>query len=288
MGFKMFLFISVLSLPSACTSNEASFKDQVEVDELGPGESGKLGHETYITENGLSGDSHSSLEWIICKKNQNLPTFVILNPPEKAFSAEGGCQESLFGPFLDANFNILAINRPGYGKSTGQEAFGDDKTLVSTTQALNDLRTKQSLEVQGLWAYGEASILGFRLAKKQNFTYLIVGDGFYDWERTLKESEDEKWTHMLKEAVEIEGKDFAEKRSIAWDFEGLPSHVYLYHSHGNKKVPERHAQDFKNALATAGHKSSFIEVTLGPGLSEPYLYTKATKQILGSMVSRTP
>ncbi|MFY7930461.1 MAG: hypothetical protein ACOVS5_16425, partial [Oligoflexus sp.] len=216
---RLAMNLAFCAILSSCLTNERTFSDHVTVDPV-EAESKQLsehalGHGLYKVAEG------SAVEWFSCFKGGDKPTFVVLSPPEQSFSKTNVCQGPAAAELLEHGFNVLALNRPGQGASTGRDIFGDDATLKSVEESLEQ-QSKEGRNLVGLWAYGEASVLAFRLAKRLSLQILVIGDGIYDWEATLKESQDNGFVQRLKDAPGAADGRFAEVRSIAWDFSGLP------------------------------------------------------------------
>ncbi len=245
------LVLGTAFLQSACVSNENSFSDQVSIEALSaPLESGEP---RYVLEEGIlatPGSSSQKVQWFTCTQGANAPGIMLLNAPAEAFQKNQVCQSPVASEFLNQGFNIVALNRPGQGESSGKETLGGEQALEGSLALITQLRNK-GYKIQGLWAYDEASLHGFRLAKNFPFSFLIIGNGIYDWDETLKNSGDKPFVAHLQ-ALQGRGTEaamFAEQRSIAWDFSALPKHVFLYHNQGNLRVPVSQATAFKNSLA---------------------------------------
>ncbi len=247
----------MLDFGLGCASNESSFAPGYEVESASDRSHISI---SYQEESGLLSGNGGATEWIKCRAGTSDAWYILLSPEGSAFSSQGSCRLPLLQGFSgESAVNLLLINRPGLGRSEGKESFGDDISVANTKSSINSILGANQ-RLSGIWAYGDATLLGFRLAKELQTEMLIVGDAIFDIDMTLKDSSDSLWNARLKSIEKLEGAIFAEKRSIAWDFTGLPKSVLIYHSNSNSRVPLKHAMDFKNALATAGYYSELIVV----------------------------
>lgn len=261
---------------TACVSNEEKFSDKMEFE---PVEASK----ELTKSTGSQGITKSGeVEWFRCEQSKGAPTFLLLNPENEAFS-DKACVQPIAQAFLSKKFNVIAVNRPGQGKSKGKETLGDDASLAAVKSALDELSAEA--KVDGIWAFEEGSILGFRLAKAYPFKWLVVGNGIYDWDATLAESTDPQFVADLKKLQEGQDARFPEARSIAWDFSGLPKTIYLYHSATDRKVPEAHASRFRTALAAAEYKVELMSLKDENANITPIVQQAAIRAILESLRS---
>lgn len=243
---------------SGCVSNEQAFSDRIAVEAVT--DAPDSGEPRYVQEEGLfAAPKDRKVQWFSCTQGAGVDAVVLLNPPETSFQKGQVCQHPVVSEFLAQGFNVVAINRPGHGESSGTDFWGDDEAVASATALVSELQGK-GFRVSGLWAYGEASLQGFRMAKTLPLKFLLIGNGIYDWEELLKKSQDPQFSARVRkiQSEAGEGSAFAEKRSIAWDFNGLPKEIYLYHNHGNLRVLPSEASAFKNSLAAGEYKVELL------------------------------
>ncbi|MES2744745.1 MAG: hypothetical protein V4655_04920 [Bdellovibrionota bacterium] len=273
---------SLLLLGQACTSNQDQFSNSVEIESMeGVGKTveaqAQQGSSAKV-ENGYS------LEWFSCTRNVKAPFIVMLNRKDAVFSGDT-CKTGLAQAFLQQDFNVLAVNRPGAGKSEGKEIIGDDQSLASLKGLLKD-QIESGKVLAGLWGFEDASVLALRAARAPGFQFLIIGNGVYDWEATLNESKDPAFVADLKELQKGQDATFVEKRSIAWDFNGLPKTVYLYHTVKDAKYPETQAEAFRAALAANQYNVQLIKAPSETGVLTPVVHQSVLIQIAQSI--KTP
>jgi hypothetical protein len=270
-----FVIFSCITLIASCTSNQDQFKNSVEIESTeGVGETVEAqvqqGSSAKV-ENGYS------LEWFSCTRKPKADFIVMLSKKDAAFGADA-CKTGLVQAFLQQDYNVLAVNRPGAGKSEGREIVGDDKTLESLKGLLKS-QTESGKSLKGLWGFEDASVLAFRAARSSTFQFLIVGNGLYDWEATLNESKDPAYVTELKRLQESSDAMFAEKRSVAWDFNGLPKTVFLYHMERDAKFPETQADAFRSALAANQYNVQLIKLRSENGILSPVVHQSVLLQI---------
>ncbi len=271
--------VALVTVTSACVSNEQSFSDKVVVEAITA--SPESGEPRYVEEEGLFPvQGGQKVQWFSCTQGAAYPTVVLLNPPETPFLKGHVCQYPVASEFLSQGFNIVGFNRPGQGESSGKDRLGDDEALSSSLALVTHLQQK-GFKIVGLWAYGEASLQGFRMARRLPLKFLLIGNGIYDWEELLKQNQGQPLGTRLRnlQSEAGEGASFAEKRSIAWDFAGLPKEIYLYHNQGNLAVPASEASAFKNSLAAGEYKVELLVLDQeGSGLP-PALHRGLIKKI---------
>jgi hypothetical protein len=271
--FGLFFFLA------SCSTNESSFNSKFEFDSDASSEATVVEH---VSSDGVEQTKDGTVEWISCRSVASHSWFLLLNPEDSVFSKKETCQSRLAGVFLTQGYSILALNRPGSGKSMGADKFGDDVSLRALKGAVLAISKNQDLKIAGLWSYGDASFLGLRVAKELPLDLMIIGDAPADMERLFKESKDQGWVSKLKEVQNDEGDLFLERRSISWDFSALPKTVYIYHAAGNMRVPLQHSIDFKNSLATAGFSTDLLvfQATNSSDAKQPLPHDKIIKSLL--------
>lgn len=269
----------LLAMSFACTSNQDQFSNTVEI-ESSEG-IGKVIEAQAQQGSSAKVDGAYSLEWFSCTRSARAPYIVMLNVRDKPF-AQDTCRTDLVQAFLQNEFNVIAVNRPGAGKSEGKEVIGDDLTLKSL-QSLVASQVESGKVLDGLWGFEDASPVAFRLARKSAFKFLIVGNGIYDWEATLSESKDAAFVSQLKDLQKGQEATFPEKRSVAWDFGGLPKDVFLYHSEKDPRYPESQADAFRSALAANQFNVQLIKVRVENGGLTPVAHQSVLIQVAQSV-----
>jgi hypothetical protein len=242
MRLQYLAFLGFLQL-TACTSNELVFSDKVTVDPI----TGQDGLPQYVQAQGQQPVSGGRIQWFTCTQSATAPSMVLLNPGPKAWSKDEVCQTPSALAFMNHGLNVVAINRPE------SETLGDDTTLSQIKETVEFLQ-KEDRRLEGLWSLGEGSVLALRLARQFPWKVLIIGNGIYDLEMTLKDSADKDFLDRIKAMPDSDSPSFVEKRSASWDLSGLPKVVYLYHGGRNAQVSSTQATQFRNSLAASEHR----------------------------------
>lgn len=261
-----------------CTSNQQQFSNSIEIES-----SEGVGRAVDAqVQQGFSAkvEGGYSLEWFSCTRNVKAPYVLMLSPQDNLFDREA-CKSGLVQAYLQQDFNVLAVNRPGVGKSEGHELLGDDATL-SSLQGLIKEQIGSGKTLDGLWGFEHSSILAFRVARSSQFKFLVIGNGIYDWEAILIESQDPKFVATLRELQKGQEPTFAEKRSVAWDFVGLPKSVYLYQTEKDAKYPEAQAEAFRSSLAANQYQVQLFKLRSETGSLTPEIHQSVLIQVAQS------
>ena len=274
--FSLSLGLVLLSAATlvSCVSNQAQFSNAIQI-ESSEG-IGKLVEAQ--SQQGLSAKPKDSfsLEWFSCTRNVKTPFIVMLNPKGSPFKGDA-CKSGLVQAFLQQDFNVLAVNRPSAGQSEGKELLGDDLSVGSLKALIKDQR-ESGKTIDAIWGFEEASLLALRTAKTTPFKFMIIGNGIYEWDATLAEGKDPAY---VKELKGLQGQDqkFAEQRSIAWDFVGLPKSVYLYQMQNDPRYPSSQAEAFRAALAANQFSVKLIELRDEKANLTPVIHQSVLMQI---------
>lgn len=192
-----------------------------------------------------------SAEWIICT-NESANTTALLLAGATAFSAEGFCQSWIPQLFLGKKIAVLAVNRPGFGKSSGTKELSGPASAVAMESVVKG--TQKNLaggQISGAWGLGEGGIGAAFFAKKNpQLQWLILGNGFYDLEATFQGLPEGELKQLITELRAKEHEAVFEARSIAWDFSGLPKKIYLYHGQNNAISIPAQVTAFRDTLVT--------------------------------------
>ncbi|MFW7382113.1 MAG: hypothetical protein ACOH5I_25130 [Oligoflexus sp.] len=72
-----------------------------------------------------------NLEWFSCQPRaagaeKKLQTFLLINRDEAGFNEQGFCRGWIAQIFLTKGIGVVGVNRPGFGKSTGNSDLGGE------------------------------------------------------------------------------------------------------------------------------------------------------------------
>lgn len=192
--------------------------------------------------------STSSLEAFACSSSPNneRKQVILLNPPSLVWGVENACSHWLSQRWLHAGFDVLAVNRAGYGDSSGVSDLGGqlDKSSLSSLVSFVERKDRQV----GCWGFSEAALSAISLAKVAKLDFLVLGEALYDAEQLLESEKNSVLKDKLAGYLKSEGELAIETRSVAWDFEFLPAHIVIYHSRNNPLIPFSQVEEFKSTL----------------------------------------
>jgi hypothetical protein len=198
-------------------------------------------------------------EWMRCTNEGDLPLVAVLHDESDSFDSKTFCQSWQAQVLLSNGFNVIGLNRPSFGNSTGQSDLSGPQSLTAMTAALQNSGSQAKLT--GIWGYGTGSITASFLAKSQrNLLWLMLGNGFYDLEAVERTSKNDKILAAIAATKSSEGDIALERRSIAWDNNGLPKTVTLYHAKANDVAPRAQAEALVDQLRTMQTKVFFDDI----------------------------
>ncbi len=224
-----------------------------------------------------------SVEWSKCQLKKSEKFVVVFNSKEERFSGKDFCGRWLAQSFLKKGYSILGINLPGFGRSVGKKSFDGEVAVLAARAAMAKSKLTDDGRLTGVWGYGESTVPAAYLARSEkNVSWAIFGGGLFDAEITMNDSKDEVVKSWLTETVKSHGEDALETHSIAWDIDGLPSKVLIYHGQNDTSFPMTQVQSFKDSLASEG-----VDVSLDvlPGVAHK-LNTRHHQRILMILLGR--
>lgn len=208
---------------------------------------------------GLADYSHEQqnyqVEWFGCHNSGTRKSVLVLNADE-AFDEGSVCSgNAIVQAFLNQEYNVIAVNRPGYGKTTPKlDDIGGVMTQKALNAAVEQASKQQGLELpDGVWGFGFGTIGASFFAKKsKGVHWLMLGNGIYDLEEFVDVTQDAKRKNqVLKVQKQLNEESFFEQRSVSWDTSGLPQKVLIYHGEKNQVSSKDHADSFRDTLASA-------------------------------------
>lgn len=239
---------------AGCTSNVEEFGDVVSVEKA---DIEKVAFETDANVAGYAVDKQEEkVEWIGCRSKKAKGLALLVNRDGAPFNAKGMCAGWLAQAFLAEGFDVLGVNRPGFGESTGPIDLGGSQSILALQAAVKAYQTiYPSPRIAGIWGLGAGAIAASQFAKKQpGLSWVVMGNGIYDAEQTMRQTRDASLKADLERVARDEKEVGLEKRSIAWDFEGLPKTVVLYHAELDETVPSSQAASFRDSLAAQEYR----------------------------------
>ena len=165
--------------------------------------------------------------------------------------------------FLAKGLDVVAVNRPGYGESTGVADFAGEQSMAALAAGLAAAVAKAPLpaSVTGILGQSTGAIAAGLFAKKQQtFKWAVFGGGVYDLEQTLDKMADAYLKQDIAAIQKTGGTPAMEGRSIGYDPSGMPPAVAIYHAKGDTSAPLEQAKAFADTLESAGTKVTYQTV----------------------------
>ncbi|MBP9706582.1 MAG: hypothetical protein KBD78_03000 [Oligoflexales bacterium] len=202
------------------------------------------------------------VETFLCLRQDKPPLgqqfFLLFHQETEHFNSKSLCQSPTIIAFLNANFSVVAFNRPGFGQSNGEKELLGDHNIQAATVALNAVQRftesrSLDLKLAGVWGYslGASEALAFVKQKNDPKLKIIAGGGAFDLPAVLNSTNSKEVKSILEKDLAADNSAL-DNKSIAFDFEELNfSHLYLYHAKSDVTIPSGQAEAFSEALRTS-------------------------------------
>ncbi len=251
-------------LSMSCASNVERFSDLEDIARTDPGKLNTPAEaEHYVIDYGPA-KAKAKVEWFGCQLNSSPKgTVLVMNRDQVGFANDNFCRGWIAQSFLSEGWNVLAVNRPGYGESTGTMDLAGPESLQAIDVAVADFHKRHAgQKISGVWGYSTGAIAAAFFAKKnQEILWLMLGGAIYDAEQVEKSSADQWLKTQLTQLKTKDPNGAFEKRSIAWDFEGVPKTVLIYHGQNDTAVPVQQPSSFRDSLLAQEYKVRFISLS---------------------------
>ena len=236
----------------ACASTQEEFSDVVKMKTA-------VAEKTLVASKALTalvpyefGGITYQAEYTACALPAAKASWVLMNRDQAGFNHENFCQGWIAQAFLLEGYSVIGINRPSFGQSTGAGDFAGARSqkAIETVMATIGSKDETFKAIDGCWGYSSGAIAALFYAKKHpDIRRLALGGGIYDLEVVHKNTTDAFLKREIDSAVALQPDKAYEERSIAWDFQGLPKKLALYHGANDTVVPASQATSFRNSLA---------------------------------------
>lgn len=226
-------------------------------------------------------------EWIACKANSSKATALLMHSDRAGYAKEKFCAGWVAQTFLASGYDVVTVNRPGYGGSDGEPDFIGAESMLSLGVVLPAAITAAGLPhpVSLVWGYDTGATAAALAAKKlSGIKTAILGGGVYDYDDTLRTTGDDYLRTDLTAIKRAGGDKAFEDRSVAYDLNGLPGNIVIYHGTNDKAVPLAQAKAFHDSLVSNGHFRVTYQVVVGQGHDLPWLYHR---QLLEAMLKQS-
>lgn len=194
-------------------------------------------------------------EYFLCTSKSAKYTVMVMQTEDEPFTPNSSCQHWAVRSFANENYNVIAINRPGYGKSNGKRDFAGAQSSAAINAAIKDIYSKNKTlpQIIGAWGYSIGATAAALFAKNhKGLQWLIIGGGIYDLEKSLNYSRNRQLREKVQALARISFSEL-EVRSISYDIEGLPHNVYIYHGKKDRTVFPRQAEELRDSLLALEH-----------------------------------
>lgn len=197
-------------------------------------------------------------EWMACERSDSVASVVVTSLDEHVLYEQGFCSQWFVQSFLSHKLDVIAVNQPGYGKSSGPKDFLGSNGLAALVAGITAGNTKGTKSLRGAWGYGSgAGVVALFAKSYAGLEWLILGGGTYDLDSVEKATSSTVLRDNISEMRKKHGDRVAEDRSVGYDASGLPKIVKIYHGEQDRVAPLEQARAFSDLL-----KSSGREVTL--------------------------
>jgi hypothetical protein len=223
------------------------------------------------------------VEWIDCKTSKPRGTIFAMHRDRAGFEDKKFCDGWIAQTFLSQGFDVITVNRPGYGDSDGVVDFAGAQSMVALATGLKAALAKGAnpKPVEGVWGYSTGASAAALYAKSHpGLKFLILGGGIYDYEQTLKETSDDYIRKDIEAIQKTGGAKAMEDRSVAYDVSGLPPVIVMYHGKLDTSAPLEQAKAFNDGLLSSGGYKVNYQVIEGVTHEMPWTQHRKILEIL--------
>ncbi len=223
-----------------------------------------------------------SVEWIACRGKKPAGTLFVMHRDRAGYDRADFCQGWIAQSFVSQGFDVISVNRPGYGASTGTPDFSGAQSMAALDSGLKGaLATAQPPKpLVGIWGYSTGATAAALFAKHApRFQFMILGGGVYDFEETLKHTQDGYIKADIETIQKTGGSKALEDRSIGYDVAGLPKKIAIYHGKLDTAAPLQQAKAFADSLAGSQYDANFQAIE-GVDHEIPWMHHRKILEIL--------
>lgn len=232
------------------------------------------------------GKTSHKVEFINCKIKDAKSTIIAVHSDKAGFDVSKFCEGWITQSFLSQGFDVIAVNRPGYGNSTGKPDFTGQQSLMAMEQGVKSAVRigRNPHQPAGIWGFS-TGVTGAALLSKRltGLKFLILGSGVYDYEMTLAETKDSYLKKDLEKIKETGGNKAIEERSIAYDVSGLPKKIVIYHGKQDTAVSPDQAKSFSDSLESSEYHVTF-QLIDGVSQDIPWMHHRKILEVLARSV----
>lgn len=225
-------------------------------------------------------------EWLACKLKAPKASILVMHQDRAGYAKDKFCSGWIAQTFLSQGFNVIAVNRPGYGASTGAPDFSGDLSMLALDAATKDAIAKSgSPALEGAWGYSSGAMAAALVSRRLgSLKFLILGGGVYDLEETLKKTTDSYLKKDIETIQRTGGSEAVESRSVAYDVSGLPKRIAIYHGKQDTVVLPSQAKAFADSLESSGEYKVTFQVIDGVRHEIPWAHHRKILEVLAASV----
>ena len=184
-------------------------------------------------------------------QSKQAPFVMVIGQNQARPWSESDCESKPSKLFYSAGYRLVYFNPPQTGGSTGPYDLGGEKELSAYRAWLSSNRDQP---VWGVWSFGRSVIGAARFSREiSDAKFAIFSNGIYDLEIASRQSNDNTLKKLIKMLENTEDDAVFDERSVAWDPEGLPKQIFIYHGLKTSLVSHTQAVRFKDSLAASGY-----------------------------------
>ena len=283
------LAVTGLILLNACASLPTEPSKQVEVSQSVTAE---FKPQAYTAAQGLVPFSYNKTighgEWMTCKGSGTKATALIMHSDRAGYDKTKFCTGWIAQAFLASGYYVVALNRPGYGGSDGAPDFIGGASLVEISVVVPEAVAAARLPhpLTTVWGFDSGAAAAALAAKHlKGIITIVLGGGIYDYDDALRTTVDDYLRADLAAIKRTGGEKAFEDRSVAYDLNGLPRNVIIYHGANDKVVPISQAKLFNDSLTSNGRFKVTYQVVVAQGHDLPWVYHRHLLEALLKQVN---
>ncbi len=225
----------------------------------------------------------SQVEFVNCKIPSPKATIIAVHSDRAGFEVSKFCEGWIAQSFLSQGFDVIAVNRPGYGNSKGSPDFGGAQSIEALENGVKAaVKIAQNPhKPSGIFGFSTGVASAAFLSKKMpELKFLILGSGVYDYEAALADTKDSYLKKDLNKIKDTGGNKAIEDRSIAYDVGGLPKTIIIYHGKQDTAVSPEQAKAFSDSLESSEYKVTF-QLLEGVNQDIPWMHHRQILEVIG-------
>lgn len=225
-------------------------------------------------------------EWVVCKLKSPKSAIIVMHSDRAGYDKSKFCPGWVAQSFLSKGFDVIMVNRPGYGASTGSPEFAGAQSMAAVVAGVKEGVDKgHALAPTGIWGYSSGATAAALVSRKiKGLQFALLGGGIYDLDDTLKKTADAYIKSDIETIKRTGGNAAIEDRSIAYDVSGLPKTMLIYHGKQDTSVPPSEAKAFSDALESSGDYKVKLQIIDGVSHVIPWAQHRKIVEVMAAGV----